>query len=362
MNLRRTLAIARKSFSQFRHDRRTLGFVIGMPLLMVLAFGYTFGGEVHDVRTMLVNLDAGVAGGRFADNITGNTLTLVVSSDAAAARDEVQAGQAWAAIVVPADFSSSLAARNATIEVVLDGSSPPIVTAVLGTLRAAAEKAFAGVGGAAALSLTEDFVYGSASTRFIDSFAPGVISLAVLMVTTIFSVIIIVREKTGGMLERLFSTPLRPMELVVGHALALSVIAVAQSLVVLAAAILLFQIQIAGSVALAFAALLLFAVGNQGLGMMASAAARNELQAVQFIPLVLFPSLLLTGVFYPLEAIPGGLRSLSWFVPLTYANDAMRDVMLRGWGLGDIAFDLVILAAYAGATLAGAAVFIRRQA
>ena len=362
MSLRRTLAIARKSFSQFRHDRRTLGFVVGMPLLMVLAFGYTFGGEVHDVRTYLVNLDAGTAASHFIGNLTGPTLTLIPSLDAAAARAEVRAGQAWASIVFPANFSANLATRNATLEVVLDGSSPPIVTAVLGTLRAAAERAFAGVGGAAALALQEDFVYGSASTRFIDSFAPGVIALAVLMVTTIFSVIIIVREKTGGMLERLFSTPLRPMELVMGHALALSVIAVLQSLVVLAAAILLFQIQIVGSVALAFAALLLFAVGNQGLGMMASAAARSELQAVQFIPLVLFPSLLLTGVFYPLEAIPGSLRPLSWFVPLTYANDAMRSVMLRGWGLGDIAFDLLVLAAYAGVTLAGAAVFIRRQA
>ena len=333
-----------------------------MPLLMVLAFGYTFGGEVHDVRTYLVNLDAGTAADRFIGNITGTTLTLLPSIDPAAARAEVHAGQAWAALVFPANFSANLASRNATLEVVLDGSSPPIVTAVLGTLRAAAEKALVGVGGAAALALQEDFVYGSASTRFIDSFAPGVIALAVLMVTTIFSVIIIVREKTGGMLERLFSTPLRPMELVVGHALALSVIAVLQSLVVLAAAILLFQVQIVGSVALAFAALLLFAVGNQGLGMMASAAARNELQAVQFIPLVLFPSLLLTGVFYPLEAIPGGLRVLSWFVPLTYANDAMKSVMLRGWGLADIAFDLVILTVYAAVTLACAAVFIRRQA
>jgi ABC-2 type transport system permease protein len=182
------------------------------------------------------------------------------------------------------------------------------------------------------------------------------------MVTTIFSVIVIVREKTGGMLERLFATPLAPLELVLGHAAALSLVAVLQSTVILGAAILLFQIQIAGNVVLAFAVLLLFAVGNQGLGMVASAAARNELQAVQFIPLVLFPSILLTGVFYPLEAIPGGLRPLSWFVPLTYANDALHSIMLRGWGAGDVGLDLIILAAYAAASLLAAAVFIRRQA
>jgi ABC-2 type transport system permease protein len=182
------------------------------------------------------------------------------------------------------------------------------------------------------------------------------------MVTTIFSVVIIVREKSGGMLERLFASPLRPMELVLGHALALSVIAVLQSTVVLGAALLLFQVEVVGSVVLVFAVLLLFAVGNQGLGMVASAAAKNELQAVQFIPLVLFPSLLLTGVFYPLEAIPGGLRPLSWFVPMTYANDAMHSVMLRGWGAGDIGLDLAVLTVYAVLTMLAAAFFIRRQA
>ncbi len=362
MNPRRILAVSRKSLSQFRHDKRTLGFVVGMPLLMVLAFGYTFGGEVHGVRTLLVNQDVGTMGARFVENITGDTLALETFSDVAPARAEVDAGRAWAVVWLPANFTADLLARRAAIHVVLDGSSPPIVSAVLGKLRASAEAAFAGAGGAAALSLDQAFVYGSANTRFIDSFAPGIIALAVLMVTTIFSVIIIVREKYGGMLERLFATPLRPFELVVGHALALSVIAVAQSTVILSAAILLFQIQIQGSVLLAFGVLLLFAVGNQGLGMVASAAARNELQAVQFIPLVLFPSLLLTGVFYPLEAIPGGLRPLSWFVPMTYANDALRSVMLRGWGVGDLALDLMVLAAYATVALLAAAVFIRRQA
>ncbi len=362
MSVRRILAVSRKSLSQFRHDKRTLGFVVGMPLLMVLAFGYTFGGEVHDVRTFVVNDDAGPAAGRLLANLDRDTLQIVEAHDVDAAWEEVHAGRAWALVWFPATFTEDLLGGQAVVRVYLDGSSPPIVAAVLASLRAAAEEAFAGAGGAAPLSLSVDYVYGSPETRFIDSFAPGVIALAVLMVTTIFSVIVIVRERSGGLLERLFATPLRSVELVVGHALALSVIAVAQSTVVLGAALLLFQVQVVGSVPLAFAVLLLFAVGNQGLGMMASAAARNELQAVQFIPLVLFPSLLLTGVFYPIEAIPGGLRPLSWFVPMTYANNAMRSVMLRGWGLGSIGLDVAILLGYAALALTGAAVFIRRQA
>jgi len=362
MRLHRVLAVARKALSQFRHDKRTLGFVVGMPLLMVLAFGYTFGGQVHDVRTIVVNQDLGPMGGRLVDNITGDTLSLTSYTDLAAARSDVQSGRAWAVLWLPGNFSQELLARNAIVRIILDGSSPPIVSAVLATVRAASEKAFAGAGGAAALSLSQDYVYGSADTRFIDSFAPGVIALAVLMVSTIFSVILIVREKTGGMLERLFATPLAPLELVLGTAAALSVVAVAQSAVILLAALALFQIQIVGNVGLVFAVILLFAVGNQGLGMLASAAARNELQAIQFIPLILFPSILLGGVFYPIEAIPGGLRPLAFAVPTTYAADAMRSVMQRGWGAGDIALDLVALGVYALVALLAATVLIRRQA
>jgi ABC-2 type transport system permease protein len=362
MNYRRVLAVTRKSLSQFRHDKRTLGFVVGMPLLMVLAFGYTFGGQVHDVRTIVVNQDVGPMGARLVQNITGDTLSLVAYADLPSARGEIQASRAWAVLWLPQEFSQELVVRNAIVHVLLDGSSPPIVSAVLATVRASAEKAYAGAGGAAALSLAQDYVYGNVETRFIDSFAPGVIALAVLMVSTIVSVILIVREKTGGMLERLFATPLSPLELVLGQAAALSLVAVAQSAVILAAAILLFQIQVAGSIALVFLIILLFGVGNQGLGMVASAAARNELQAVQFIPLVLFPSILLGGIFYPLEAIPGGLRPLSYAVPTTYAADAMRSVMLRGWGVGDIALDVVALGLYALVTLLAATILIRRQA
>src|SRR3989337_3779961 len=164
------------------------------------------------------------------------------------------------------------------------------------------------------------------------------------------------------MLERLFATPLRPVELVLGLALALAVVAFLQSVVVLGAALLLFQVKVAGNLGLAFAILLRFRIGNQGLGIMLSAAAKNELQAIQFVPLILFPSLLLTGVFFPLEAIPSGLRPFSYVVPLTYASDALHSVMLRGWGVVEAGVDIVALLVYDALTLLGAAFFVRRQA
>ena len=371
MTVRRVLAVTRKTLGQFRHDRRTLGFVVFMPLLMVVVFGYTFGGEVHNVRTLVVNRDAGFRLGpldvhiadAILENITGDTLSLEPWTDASAAREEVRAGRAWAVLVFAANFSENVVNRSgpAAVEVILDGSSPSITSALFATLRAAVERTFVGAI-SSPLTLDPQFVYGSEDTRFIDAFAPGVVALAVLMVTTILSVIMVVREKQGGMLERLFATPLRSDEFVLGIALALAVLALVQSTVVLGAALLLFQVKVVGNLVLAFGILLLFAVGNQGLGIMLSAAAKNELQAIQFVPLILFPSLLLTGVFFPLEAIPSGLRPLSYVVPLTYASDALHSVMLRGWGIVEVGLDVLILIVYDTLTLLGAAVFVRRQA
>ena len=80
------------------------------------------------------------------------------------------------------------------------------------------------------------------------------------------------------------------------------------------------------------------------------------------MPLVLFPSLLLTGVFFPLEAIPAALRPLSYAVPLTYAGDALHSIMLRGWGVLEVGLDVIVLLAYDVLTLLGATIFVRRQA
>jgi ABC-2 type transport system permease protein len=84
---------------------------------------------------------------------------------------------------------------------------------------------------------------------------------------------------------------------------------------------------------------------------MLSSIAKNEFQAIQFLPLILFPSLLLSGVFWPLEAVPDLLRPVSYFVPLTYAVEGMRSVMIRGWGFGGIWLELLILSAFAIAML-----------
>ncbi len=358
----RILAITVKSLSQLGNDRRTAAFVLVVPLMLILIFGYGFGGQPSHIPVAVVNADAGAAGSTLLSNLPAGILDLTAASSSAAAEDTVANGTSWAAIVIGAGFSESLRTGNASLTVYLDGSSPTVASAVLGAVQSAIQKSLAGGSVRFPVSARSEYVYGSADTSFIDALAPGVMALVAVFATTVLSILVLVREKSAGLLERLFATPLRPRELVLGHSLSLLVVAAGQSLVVFAASVLIFQASFVGDIALAFGVLLLFALGNIGLGLLISSIAQSEFQAVQLIPFLIFPQLFFAGALFPLVSIPVAVRPISTVLPLTYASDALRSVLLRGWGPAQVGWDLVALLLYAGITLGGATVLVRRQA
>jgi ABC-2 type transport system permease protein len=309
-------------------------------------------------------------------NLDENILSLHSNTNNENARQIVHDGNAWAAILFPANFTQKFLASIMTpdtipspkIEIYLDGSNPTIVAAILKEVTKSVQTTLSEL--SVSLNITEVdmpivieqiYAYGGDQTRFIDYFAPGVVSFAIMMVTTMITIILFVNERRNGTLQRLLVSPASESEIVVGYALAFAVIGVIQSIVVLVAAILFFDITIVGNIFLALLVILLLAFGHQGLGILLSAGAKNELQAIQFIPLILFPSILLAGLFWPIESIPSYLQPLSYVIPLRYGIDAERSIMLRGWGVGEIWFDIVILVLFAVLTLSASVLLLKRK-
>ncbi len=254
------------------------------------------------------------------------------------------------------------------VEIYLDGSNPTMVAAIIKEVTKSIQTTLKEL--SATLNITQAempiaieqvYAYGGGETRFIDYFAPGVVSFAIMMVTTMITIILFVNERRNGTLQRLLVSPASESEIVVGYALAFAVIGVIQSIVVLVAAILFFGITIVGNIFLALFVILLLAFGHQGLGILLSAGAKNELQAIQFIPLILFPSILLAGLFWPIESIPSYLQPLSYLIPLRYGIDAERSIMLRGWGVGEIWVDIGILVLFAVLTLSASVLLLKRK-
>ncbi len=357
----RVLAVTRKSLSQLVNDRRTIAFVLIVPLVLIVIFGYGFGGQPTHIATAYVDEDPGSAGALFLAHLPSGTLDLRSVGSNASAEAAVQSATDSAAIVIGPDFTRDLALGNATIWVYVDGSEPTLVSAVFAAVGSAIQSAFASSGGHLPVVVAPQYVYGSAGQTFLDTLAPGVMALVAVFATTMLSILVLVREKSQGLLERLFSTPLEPGEFVAGHALSLAVIAALQSIVVIVASVGIFHATFAGNILVALPILTLFAIGNVGLGMLVSAAAQSEFQAVQLIPFLIFPQLFFAGALFPLDTIPVAIRPVSEVLPLTYAADAMRSILLRGWGPGQVGVDILALVIYAAVTLTAATALVRRQ-
>lgn len=161
-------------------------------------------------------------------------------------------------------------------------------------------------------------------------------AFVVFLLATLLTLLSFVGERVSGTLDRLMATPLQESEIVFGYALAFGVMGMIQAAFFLAVAVIVFNIMIIGNVFLAFLVVALLAVVSQALGILLSSLARREGQVIQFIPFIILPAFLLSGVFWPTEAIPRWLRSFSYMVPPTYAVDACRAIMLKRWGISKI--------------------------
>jgi ABC-2 type transport system permease protein len=162
-------------------------------------------------------------------------------------------------------------------------------------------------------------------------------------------------------MERLAATPASRFEIVLGYMLGLGLFGLVQVSVILFFTVWVIGIHYHGSLALILLIVAIMAVVGVILGILASAFARTEFQVLQFIPLIIFPQVLLGGTFWAVSDMPGYLQPLAYAMPVYYANVALRDVMLKGWGLAEIWPNLAILTGIGIVLVILSAMMMRRE-
>jgi ABC-2 type transport system permease protein len=173
--------------------------------------------------------------------------------------------------------------------------------------------------------------------------------------------ITMLRERTTGTLERLMTLPLAKLDVLAGYGIAFAVVGTLQAVIAAAVAFGLLGLETAGSTGLVMALAASNALLGMALGLFVSAFARTEFQAVQFMPAIVFPQLLLCGLFVPREQMAPVLHAISYGLPLTYAFEALRRVTLEGdLGAGGLADLTVVLLAILLALALGAGTLRRR--
>lgn len=355
MDPHRVRAVAKRIVLGFRRDRRSLGLLFAAPILVLSLVGAVWGEATERAPVVVVATDRFSGPPGVIDRFLSSTAIQGRRATFDEGDRQLRAGEADALVWL--DSSS------ATMHIVIEGSDP----LTSGTIGGAVQRAFTeGLGALGQLpgpKVVVDQLYGGADYSLLDYLAPVLIAFFAFFFIFLLSAVSFLRERTTGTLERLMATPLRRGELVLGYLAGFSFFALLQAIVILLFTVFVLQVRYRGNLATIFIVEAVLVVGAVSLGLLVSAAARNELQAVQFVPIVLLPQVFLSGLLIPVDQLPDYLRPISALLPLTYANEALRAVMIKGYELADplVLRDIGVLLAFGLVMAAGAVASIRRE-
>jgi len=363
MSRRRVAAITRRLLQQFRRDRRTLALLFGAPLVIMGLLGYLLRGGGDVPKMGVVNLDGGPLGSIITSTLESSKTVSASSVSQADADARLRSGDIAGYVILPSDFSvQAQQHRIIAPEVHLEGSQPGLSQSILQSVSQSFVTLASQAGGVQfAPRIT--FLYGGPSFDTLDYFGAAFIGLVVFFLVFVITAVAFLRERGQGTLERLMASPLRRAEIVLGYMLGFTVLALVQSAEVLAFSLLVLHVHNIGNVALIFLLAALMAIAAVNLGIFLSMFARTEFQAVQFIPLVIVPQVLLAGIIFPVSTEPGPLQVLSHVLPLTYAVEGMRNIMIKGADLGwsSLQLDFGVVLGFAVLVILAGATTLRRQ-
>lgn len=381
MSFSRIMALATRIIQQVLRDKRTLGLIFLVPLL-IMSLLYLVLTNNSTARTLAIVYPTGAGSERVKTLIDtllpGPDKLHTISISANQVDSTLKNGDADAAIIFPADFAQQVIAnQNPMVQIKLQGSDPTVASAMsdltqsfahqLGIAVAALKsQGSQSVPTAAGTSLpftvgTPHYLYGGPQYTFNDSIAPVFIGMFSFFFVFILTSVAFLRERSQGTIERVMVSPLTRVELVIGYICGFTLFALVQSLVILLFVIFALRVHYSGNLALVFLVSVLLTIGSVNLGIFLSTFAQNEFQIVQFIPLVFGLQVFLSGIFWPVAQLPAVLRPLSYIMPLTYANDALRGVMLKGFDFTGIIVQLGALLLFALVMVLLSATTMRRQ-
>ena len=379
MSRRRVVALFRRVISEIRRDRPSLALLFIAPIVITGLVTFILReSQAPQVTAVVVNL-AGPRG-----QAVGDALGAALRTGGATVTDVADEGAARASI---ADTSVSvgivLRAGAATgsaldITVITNGLDPSGDAGQVSAVQRSVLAAVTSASGTAMPVIDHTTIYGTPTDAPVTTFAPAIVAFFAYFFVYILTGVSFLRERTGGTLERLMATPVTRGEVVLGYTLGFGLFATIQVAVLMLWALgslhigalgplpafsIGLGIAANGSPILAFVVVVLLAVGAVSLGIFLSTFARTELQIIQFIPIVLAPQFLLSGVLFPVSSLPSILRPLVAIMPLNYAVDGLRQVFIRGADLGvpALQLDLVVLGIVAAFFATIAAFTIRRD-
>ncbi|MGD0644585.1 MAG: ABC transporter permease [Candidatus Bathyarchaeia archaeon] len=387
--LSHTFRIAWKDLTELFRNRLGLVLLIVMPLFMMVMVGFIYpsNGTVNNLQVGLVNLDSGFNNSTLPSQIfvTGlqqinNQTHLLILSNASSEadiRNLIQKGNLEGGIIIPSNFSESIMnGQQGTLIIVSDQSNPQISATIQGSL----ETVFDAMGTALAQQRVQALNVSATSTlsvvkpynvqaqgvvpgnpSYFEFIAPGIMALTVMMSVMTGLPVAISQEKEVGTMDGMMVAPINRLSIILGKTLGQTARGLLQGVIILILAVGLFGVAIQGSILLVFALLLLGVFAFVGLGIVITSFTKDQETAQMLMMTLMFPMMFLSGVFFPIQQMPWYMQDISKVLPLTYASQALRKVMVLGAGIPDIMTELTILIVFGVIMIAIAVPVFRRM-
>lgn len=344
MNWIRLRSIVWKEFIHIRRDKASLGIILGMPIIMMLLFGYAISTDVENISTLVCDQSKTEASRHFVSALhnTGSFRMDYWVDNPSQIASYLDSGKARVAVIIPPAFDMKMERKEgAQIQVLVDGSDPLVARTALNSSQMVAQvqnldiisRRLAQQGQrsvpANAIDLRSRVWYNPnlESLRFN---IPGLVGLILQNITVILTAFSLVREREKGTLEQIIITPIKPVELIMGKLIPYVFIGFFDLLMVLGLAVFWFGVEISGSLPLLLVLSVVFLACSLGMGMFISTVSKNQLQAMQMAFVVLLPSILLSGFLFPRESMPKIIYVIGQILPLTYFLQILRGIILRG--------------------------------
>ncbi len=390
-----TFRIAWKDLMELFRNRLGLVMLVLMPIFMMGMVGFIFpsNNSLDHVPVGLVNEDVGVGGFKNGSqafiyalnsfNSQTNMLDISNATDLAGLKESVQKGNLQGGIVIPSNFTqclfNTINGQQATLIIVTDNSNPQVSAAMQSALTAVFQRMStvmaqqivkrlnpALVNDTNALAIVQPYnvqVEGvvTGHSSYFDFVAPGIMAMTVMMSVMTGLPAAISQEKEVGTLDGMMVAPINRLSIRTGKTLAQTARGLLQGVLILILASFLFGVTIQGNIILVFALLLLGVFSFVGLGVVLTSFAKDQETAMMVMMTLMFPMMFLSGVFFPVQQMPWYMQDISKMLPLTYAADALRKVMVLGAGIPQITTELAILIAF-GIVMIGIAVPVFKRA
>src|SRR5690242_6904252 len=359
------LALTRANIRSYTRDRAALFWTLAFPLIFIFMFGFIFqGGNQSQLKLGWADQDTSAAAKQLRDAFAAQTGTQVIDASKDDALAKMRQGDVDAVIVVPAGYGDGVTAGAAgsggptSIVVYTDPSRSNLVASVYQAVGAVL--GVVNLGGRPPLVVPQPETLQTENLNFISYFVPSMLGLSVMQVG-IFAAIPLVADREKLILKRLAATPLKRWQLVGSNVLMRLLIAIAQTVIIVAVGVALFGVEITGPWALTAVFVSLGAVTFLALGYVIASFAKTEDSANGMTSIIQFPMMFLSGSFFQINQMPEFLQGVARIIPLTYLSDALRQVMVGGAAFASLGVCAAVLVGWLAICFGIAAVKFRWQ-